>query len=73
MTTPVTQAVEKLYTNGDIVPSAGTYMCIVCELKISFTEDQVRAGEKFPPCELCHAGTEGGPTNVGEDFWQKIA
>jgi rubrerythrin len=63
---------ESLYKVGDLVPSAGRYICTVCGFIIEYAEKHLAYGVKFPECPVCHAGSENGPKQVHEDFWKKI-
>ncbi len=62
---------KALYQINDIVPEDGLYLCIPCSYVAEF-----KAGELFPTCDACYAGTDMGPegyTDVHVDFWEKYA
>jgi cytochrome c2 len=63
---------EKVYKVGDKVPQAGRYQCAVCGVVIEFLQKHVDMGVMFQECPVCHAGSEGGPKKVEEDFWKLI-
>lgn len=64
-------AIKVLYKIGDLVPEDGMYLCVPC----GFVEE-FRAGEEFPTCRACYAGTPDGPedyTDPHVDFWERFA
>lgn len=61
---------EPLYKVGDQVPERGWYLCVPCGFA-----DEFNAGDTFPVCKVCLAGTEEGPEGYTEahvDYWQRI-
>lgn len=64
-------AVKELYAIGDVIPETGLYVCVPCGYVQQFI-----AGEVFPTCDACLAGTENGPEEYREEeaeFWQLIS
>lgn len=56
---------------GDAVPETGLYLCVPC----GFVEE-FQAGDLFPTCRACYAGTSEGPEGYTEahvDFWERFA
>ncbi len=59
---------KALYGIGAAVPASGLYVCVPCGYVQNFA-----AGEIFPTCPACLAGTELGPAGYqdeGAEFWQ---
>lgn len=62
---------KELYAIGDVVLETGLYVCVPCGYMQQFL-----AGEIFPTCDACLAGTENGPEEYrAEDveFWQFVS
>ncbi len=62
---------DELFAIGELVPVSGLYVCVPCGYTKQFT-----AGELFPTCDACLAGTEYGPEGYQEEeveFWSLIA
>jgi hypothetical protein len=56
-----------MFKNDDIVPQDGWYICVPCGYV-----DEFKAGDKFPICPVCLAGTDDGPdgsTDPHADYW----
>lgn len=61
---------DKLYAIGDAVPEDGWYLCVPCGFA-----DEFKAGDAFPVCKACMAGTPDGPdgyTDPHVDHWQRL-
>ncbi len=61
---------QLLYKVGDIVPENGWYLCVPCGFA-----DEFKAGDAFPVCKVCLAGTEDGPDGYTEphvEYWEKM-
>lgn len=70
--TEVLKDQEKMHKNGDIVPQAGRYQCVVCGFIVEYLPKHIERGVTFGMCTVCKSGTDEGPKKANEEFWKYI-
>ncbi|HVM90345.1 MAG TPA: hypothetical protein VMU11_00410 [Verrucomicrobiae bacterium] len=61
---------KTLFAVGEVVPESGWYLCVPCGFA-----DEFMAGDAFPVCKACLAGTSDGPDGYTEphvEYWERL-